>query len=44
MKFGQLVEYNMRIIFVEILFVYKPMFNTTNINQVNNEYNVTAQK
>ena len=42
MKFGQLIEYNMRIIFVEILFVYKPMFNTTIINQVNNEYNVTA--
>ena len=42
MKFGQLIEYNMRIIFVEILFVYKSMFNTTNINQVNNEYNVTA--
>ena len=42
MKFGQLIEYNMRIIFVGILFVYKPMFNTTNINQVNNEYNVTA--
>ena len=42
MKFGQLIEYNMRIIFIEILFVYQPMFNTTNINQVNNEYNVTA--
>ena len=41
MKFGQLIEYNMRIIFIEILFV-QPMFNTTNINQVNNEYNVTA--